>query len=89
MKQLCAVGLVGTAIFVVFVTTPDAPAGRKARRGGHIRPFVRPSEDTVRVIRSAGRLDERQRERRVPLQRPDALTGKSVDQVDDSSWRNS
>ena len=84
MKQLLAVGLVGTAIFFVAVTAPDAQqAARPASAAAaSARPYAPPKTPWGDPDLQGGWTNVK--ENGIPLQRPDALTGKSVDEVDDS-----
>jgi len=84
MKQLLAVGLVGTAIFFVAVTTPDAQQAAKpgAAAPAPARAYAPPKTPWGDPDIQGGWTNVN--ENGIPLQRPDALTGKSVDQVDDS-----
>ena len=83
MKQLCAVGLVGTAIFVIATTTPDAQqAAKPAAPAPPARSFAPPKTPWGDPDLQGGWTNVN--ENGVPLQRPDALTGKSIDEVDDS-----
>ena len=83
MKQLCAVGLVGTAIFVVVSATPGAQqAAKPAAAATQARSYAPPKTPWGDPDLQGGWTNVN--ENGIPLQRPDALTGKSVDQVDDS-----
>jgi len=84
MRQLLAVGLVGVGIFVVAATAPNAQQAGKA--AGAAPP---PSRNYAPPKTPWGDPDlqggwTNVNENGIPLQRPDALTGKSVDEVDDS-----
>ena len=87
MKQWLAAGFVGTAIFFVAATTPDAQqAAKPAAPAWPARPYVPPrtpwgDPDIQGSWTTSTRTDA--------LQRRDTLTGKSVDQVDDASWPSS
>jgi hypothetical protein len=83
MKQLCAVGLVGTAIFVAAVTTPNAQQAAKPAAASPSARSYAPSKTPWGDPDLQGGWTN-VNENGIPLQRPDALTGKSVDQVDDS-----
>ena len=84
MKQWLAAGLVGTAIFFVAATTPDAQQAAKpaAAPASPPRPYVPPKTPWGDPDIQGGWTNVN--ENGIPLQRPDALTGKSVDEVDDS-----
>jgi len=83
MKQWVAAGLVGTAIFVVTATTPDAQQAAKPAAGAaSARNYVPPKTPWGDPDLQGGWTNVN--ENGIPLQRPDALTGKSVDEVDDS-----
>jgi len=84
MKQWLAAGLVGTAIFFVAATTPDAQqaAPRAAAPAAPARAYVPPKTPWGDPDIQGGWTNVN--ENGIPLQRPDALTGKSVDEVDDS-----
>ncbi|HEV8393518.1 MAG TPA: hypothetical protein VGQ37_04555 [Vicinamibacterales bacterium] len=84
MKQWVAAGLVGTAIFVVAATTPDAQQAAKPAAGAasSARNYVPPKTPWGDPDIQGGWTNVN--ENGIPLQRPDALTGKSVDEVDDS-----
>ena len=84
MKQWLAAGLVGTAIFFVAATTPDAQQAAKpaAAPASPARPYVPPKTPWGDPDIQGGWTNVN--ENGMPLQRPDALTGKSVDEVDDS-----
>ena len=84
MKQWLAAGLVGTAIFFVAATTPDAQQAAKpaAAPASPARPYVPPKTPWGDPDIQGGWTNVN--ENGMPLQRPDALTGKSIDEVDDS-----
>jgi hypothetical protein len=84
MKQWLAAGLVGIAIFFAAATTPDAqqPAKPAAAPASPARPYVPPRTPWGDPDLQGGWTNVN--ENGIPLQRPDALTGKSVDEVDDS-----
>ncbi len=82
MKQWLAAGLVGTAIFFVAATTPDARQAAKPAAAAPARPYVPPKTPWGDPDLQGGWTNVN--ENGIPLQRPDALTGKSVDEVDDS-----
>ena len=84
MKQWLAAGLVGTAIFFVAATSPDAQQAAKsaAAPAAPARPYVPPRTPWGDPDIQGGWTNVN--ENGMPLQRPDTLTGKSVDEVDDS-----
>ena len=84
MKQWLAAGLVGTAIFFVAATRPDAQQAAKpaAAPASPARPYVPPRTPWGDPDIQGGWTNVN--ENGMPLQRPDTLTGKSVDEVDDS-----
>ena len=84
MKQLVAASLVGIAIFFVTATTPDAQQAAKtaAAPAAPARSYVPPKTPWGDPDLQGGWTNVN--ENGIPLQRPDALTGKSVDEVDDS-----
>src|SRR5262245_35905445 len=83
MKQLLAVGLVGTAIFFFATAAPDAQqAARPTVAAAAARPYAPPKTPWGDPDLQGGWTNVK--ENGIPLQRPDALTGKSVDEVDDS-----
>src|SRR5688572_24946818 len=84
MKQWLAAGFVGTAIFFVAATAPDAQQAAKpaVAPASPARPFVPPKTPWGDPDIQGGWTNVN--ENGMPLQRPDALTGKSIDEVDDS-----
>jgi hypothetical protein len=85
MKHWVAAGLVGTAIFFVISSTPGAQqpaAPRGATPAAPARPYVPPKTPWGDPDIQGGWTNVN--ENGIPLQRPDALTGKSVDELDDS-----
>src|SRR4051812_45212287 len=84
MRHLLAVGLVGVVILVVAATAPNAqqvgkPAGAASAPARNYAPPKTPWGDPDL---QGGWTNVN--ENGIPLQRPDTLTGKSVDEVDDS-----
>jgi len=84
MKQWLAAGLVGIAIIFAAATAPDAqqPAKPAAAAASPARPYVPPKTPWGDPDLQGGWTNVN--ENGIPLQRPDALTGKSIDEVDDS-----
>ena len=84
MRQLLAAGLVGVGILVVAATAPSAQqAGKSAgTAAAPARNYAPPKTPWGDPDLQGGWTNVN--ENGIPLQRPDALTGKSVDQVDDS-----
>ena len=85
MKQWLTAGLIGAAIFFVTTTAPDAwqqAAPRTAAPPAPARPYVPPRTPWGDPDIQGGWTNVN--ENGMPLQRPDALTGKSIDEVDDS-----
>ena len=84
MKHWLVAGLIGTAIFVVTTSTPDAQqaAPRAAAPVSPARPYVPPKTPWGDPDIQGGWTNVN--ENGIPLQRPDALTGKSIDELDDS-----
>ena len=84
MKQWVAAGLVAAAIFFVTTTTPDAQQAAKTA-GAPVAParsYTPPKTPWGDPDIQGGWTNVK--ENGIPLQRPDSLTGKSVDEVDDS-----
>ena len=84
MKQWLAAGLAGIVIFFVAATAPDAqqPAKPAAASASQARSYAPPKTPWGDPDIQGGWTNVN--ENGIPLQRPDALTGKSIDEVDDS-----
>jgi hypothetical protein len=83
MKQWHVAGLLGAAIFLVATTVPDAqqpPVPSAVREPA--RPYVPPKTPWGDPDIQGGWTNVN--ENGIPLQRPDALTGQSLDDLDDS-----
>ena len=86
MKQWLATGVVAAAIFGFTMSAPDAqqaaPGAAAGARATGVTNYVPPRTPWGDPDIQGGWTNVN--EQGIPLQRPDALTGKSIDEVDDS-----